>query len=119
MYSKNTKGLTINAFQALNPFEWLRYYLTRSGGPMGAGLCDTGLFIHSGAESTSDKYNRTDIQVINAGFGWNIDYGLNLVNEWWGHKKGFYDHVFRGKDNLEQYDMVQPSLILLRCVVHQ
>ena len=51
---------------------------------------------------------------MNAGFGWNIDYGLGLVPNWWGHKEGFYQSLYLGPENLEQYDIEQMSIVLLR-----
>ena len=63
---------------------------------------------------TPDKYKRTDLQMITAGFGWNIDYGLGLVKHWWGHKEGFYESIYLNENYLEQYDIEQPSLVLLR-----
>ena len=52
--------------------------------------------------------------MITAGFSWNIDYGVGLIPEFWGHKEDFYKKVYLSDDNLEQYEVDQMSVILLR-----
>ena len=46
--SKNGTGLDLDLWGSLNPLEWLRYYVTRKGGPMISGTCLSGLLYHSG-----------------------------------------------------------------------
>ena len=63
---------------------------------------------------TVDPYSRPDIQIITAGFGWNMDYGMGIVHNLWGHKDDFYTKVFLSDDNLEQYEVNLLVMILLR-----
>ena len=107
VFSKN-KDLFPSLWQALNPFEALRYYFTGHGGPFGDSGIGYGVFFDSG-QTKDDKFNRRDMQLHNLPISWNFDYGLG-AHQLMGLKKEYIEALFKGHEH-DPAGMLFPTLL--------
>ena len=96
-----TKSLSANVFD-LNPFEILRYLVTRKG-PMGDHGIAAGAFLHT--KNNNDKLNRTNIQMHTFPASWSTDYGLGFKE-----LNGFNDDSY--KAYFKQFEGIDTGMLL-------